>query len=118
MNANSESLIVFILFIPLFWVLWLWVPTFIASFSGLLLTCSWYLADDRLKARYYMPHLSSLLSFPCYVLLRWRGQLSGEISHRALCVFFACLPFAGSVTRDQQPDCRHSPSSYPSLGCS
>jgi hypothetical protein len=116
MNTNSEGLIVFILFIPLFWVLWLWVPTFIASLSGSLLTCSWYPADDRLKARHHMPRLSSLLSFSCYVLFCGRGQLSGAISHRALCVFFAFLPFAGSVTRDQQPDCRRSPSSYPSLG--
>lgn len=68
MNTNTEGLIVFILFIPLFWVLWLWVSAFIASFRFFLLTCSRYPVDDRLKARYYMPHLSSLLSFPCHVL--------------------------------------------------
>lgn len=70
MNTNLEGLIVFILFIPIFWVLWLWVPIFLASFSVFLLTCSRYPADDRLKARYNMPHLSSLLSFPCHVLFR------------------------------------------------
>ena len=38
-----------------------------------------YPADDRFETRYYMPLLSSLLRLPCYVLLCWRGQLSGAL---------------------------------------
>ena len=34
-----------------------------------------------------MPRLSGLLQLPCYVLLCWRGQLSGALQHWALCVF-------------------------------
>ena len=38
MNSNSEGLFVFIVFIPLLWVLWLWVLTFTAGFSCIQLT--------------------------------------------------------------------------------
>ena len=87
MNSTSDGLFVFILFIPLLWVLWLWVLTFTAGYSWIQLTLLRIPADDRFETRYYMPHLSGLLRLPCYVLFCWRGQLSGSLQHWALYVF-------------------------------
>lgn len=34
MNSTAEGSIVFIIFVPVLWVLWLWVPAFAAGFSA------------------------------------------------------------------------------------
>ena len=67
-TTTSEGSIFFLLFIPILWVLWLWVLTVSARFTRYLLTIICRLVDDSLETRYNMPRLSSLLPIPCYVL--------------------------------------------------
>lgn len=68
MSTTSEGSIVFLLFIPILWVLWLWVLTVSACFTRSLLTILCQLTDDSLETRYNMPRLSRLLPLPCHVL--------------------------------------------------
>jgi hypothetical protein len=68
MSTTSEGSILFLLFIPILWVLWLWVLTVSACLARCLLTVLFQLTDDSLETRYYMPRLARLLPLPCHVL--------------------------------------------------
>ena len=68
MSTTSEGSLFFLLFIPILWVLWLWVLTVSTCFTRCLLTILCQLTDDSLETRYHMPRLSSLLPLPCHVL--------------------------------------------------
>lgn len=59
MNTGTEGSLVFILFIPILWVLWLWVHIFCLWFTRA--NSFRYPSDDRLEARNYLPCLPSLL---------------------------------------------------------
>jgi hypothetical protein len=68
MTLESDGSLVFLLFIPLLWVLWLWVyRVFLPSVIDSELTVP---ADDRLETCYHMSCLSSFLQLLGYVLFR------------------------------------------------
>ena len=68
MTLESDGSLVFLLFIPLLWVLWLWVyRIFLPSVIDFELTVP---ADDRLETCYYMSCLSSFLQLSGHVLFR------------------------------------------------
>ena len=68
MTLASDGTLLFLLFIPLLWVLWLWVYRF---FPPVLPDCELTvpgLADDRIETCYYMSCVSSFFQLPSHVL--------------------------------------------------
>jgi hypothetical protein len=59
MNSNTEGTLIFILFIPILWVLWLWVHIFCYQFTGAnTFRCP---ADDCFETGNHLSLLSGFL---------------------------------------------------------
>lgn len=84
---ETGGYLVFLLFIPVFSTLWIWVHL---SWSSLLprrvLTRRFARTDDRFKACHHIPCLPILLQLPRYVLLCQRRRLPGEMESWTMCV--------------------------------
>lgn len=74
----------FLLFVPLIWVLWLWVSFSPVTASMFVLTPS---TDDRIKTNHRIPHLPNLLQLPRHGVFRKSSCLSGQMGRRSMYVF-------------------------------
>ena len=75
--------LVFLLFIPVLWVLWIWVHiSLLPRLCAVVLTSCF--TDDRLETRYYIPRVASVLQLSRDVLFRERSRVPGEVESGTL----------------------------------
>lgn len=73
MTLAGDGDLVFLLFIPVLWTIWIWVHIQCAYLLTYVLTRA---IDDRLETRNYLLCMPNIFQFPRYVLLRQCGGVS------------------------------------------
>jgi hypothetical protein len=67
MDVETDGYLVFLLFIPLLWTIWIWVHMFRDCLLMCVLT---HAVDDRLETCNYILRVANLLQLPGDVLFR------------------------------------------------
>jgi len=81
---DQSGTLVFLLFLPLLWVVWLAV--ILLSFRCVMNDADFFLRllDDRKQACYHISHIPDILQLPRHGVFCERGQFPGQVENWAL----------------------------------